>query len=86
MTHWSECPETLPEIFEHSERYGDGKDFWTNYLAKVASMDPHQRAGELAAFDRKMPADIRPSRENAELISKRRELGALHDLLRNAGQ
>ena len=83
--HWSFSNDRLPDILDNSERY-TGADYWENYLGGVSKMNVQQRAEELVAWDRKMSDEVTPSRQTAELISKRRELQALHDLLKSVGR
>jgi hypothetical protein len=87
MAHWSDDDSRLGEILDRTERYtASGPEYWEAYIAGVAVMPAQKRAEELVAWDRKLESETAVTRETAELISKRRELGRLHDMLKSVGR
>jgi hypothetical protein len=73
--------ENLDEYFSNLDNYHGG---WDAYRQNFLKESPQVRVGELAAFDKLLAEEYRPTRQTAEYITKRRELGDLHDLLTRA--
>jgi hypothetical protein len=78
--------DTLRELLERTEKY-DGPGYWEKYKENYFMKLPaDQRVAELAGWDRLLEKEVQPSRETADLITRRREIGALDSLLRRAGR
>jgi hypothetical protein len=77
--------EDLGEFFAELEYHG-GWDGPGGYLDRFSAHPPEGRAVEMSCYDKLMEAQHRPTRETAEYITKRRQLGDLDDLLRRAGR
>jgi hypothetical protein len=73
--------ESLGEFFQEIETYHGG---WDGYRQKFLTYPPNNRVIELSAFDQLLGAEHRPTRQTAEYITKRRELGDLDAMLRRA--
>jgi len=49
-------------------------------------MDPAQRVAELIEWDKLLEFETKPSRDTADLITRRREISDLDNLLRRVGK
>ena len=75
--------ESLDEFFTEIENYHGG---WNEYRQKFLSYPPANRAIELTAYDKLLENEHKVTREHAEWVMKRRELGDLHELLKRANR
>jgi hypothetical protein len=76
--------DTLREFLERSESFDE--NYWSTYQSDFAKLDAPGRTAELALWHRLMEEETKPDRVTAELISKRRSLADLDNLLRRAGR
>ena len=76
--YWS-----LDEFMTEIDNYYGG---WNAYREKFLSYPPNNRVIELSAYDKLLEAEHRPTRQTAEYITKRRELGDLDSMLRRVGR
>lgn len=76
----------LHEIFDNLQKYSDDNVFDQFRDAEFFRYGPTERVQVLMGWDRLMEAETKPSRDHAELIAKRRELVAMHQLLESAGR
>ena len=75
--------ESLDSFFTELENHYGGWPAFRNYFLHCP---PQARITDLSAYDQLLEGEIRPSREHAEYIAKRRELGDLHDMMLRAGR
>jgi hypothetical protein len=71
------------DFFHDIETYKGG---WDWYREKFLRHSEDQRIIELTAYDKLLEGETAPSRQTAEYIQKRRELGDLHELLKRGGR
>ena len=76
----------IKEIFDGLQKYMDDNVFDQFRDAEFFRYGPTERVQVLMGWDRLMEAETKPSRDHAELIAKRRELVAMHQLLERAGR
>jgi hypothetical protein len=74
---------SLDEFMTELDNYHGG---WEQYRDKFLRYEPNNRVIELTAFDKLLEQERQPTRQTAEYITKRRELGTIHDLLKPAGR
>ena len=70
--------DSLDEFMTEIDTYHNG---WEGYKAKFFQYPPDNRVIELTAFDALLEQEYAPTRQTAEYIQKRRELGDIHSLL-----
>ena len=76
----------IQELLDSVGKYFDG-DTFDRFKTEEFFRYPHDyRVQILMGWDRMMQQEIRPTRETASLISKKRELDDLHALLSRAGR
>jgi hypothetical protein len=76
----------LHEIFDGLQKYMDDNVFDAFKSKEFFHYGPDVRIAVLTGWDRLMEHESKPSRATAELISKRRELVDLHELLSRGGR
>ena len=76
--------DTLREFLERSESFDE--NYWSTYQSDFAKLDAPGRTAELALWHRLMEEEVKGDRITAELITKRRSLTDLDNLLRRAGR
>lgn len=77
--------ERLGEIFDSYQKYSD-VDVFDKFKRDFLRYSPEVRLEVLTAYDRKMEFETKPTRDHAELISRKRELDDLDRLLKKAGR
>jgi hypothetical protein len=80
--------DTLRELLERTEKYSPhGENYWEMYKTDhFMKMDPAQRVAELIEWDKLLEFETKPSRDTADLITRRREISDLDNLLRRVGK
>ena len=80
--------ESMEEYRDRVVRYhnADFEDAFRNLKNDFVKAAPHQRIGWLQGWDNALSQEYRPSRDHAEWLAKRRELGDLHEVLKRAGR
>jgi hypothetical protein len=76
----------LHEIFDGLQKYMNDDVFDSFKTKEFFHYGPDMRIAVLTGWDRLMEQEIKPTRATAELISKRRELVDLHELLSRGGR
>jgi hypothetical protein len=59
---------------------------WSDYRTVFSAMSPEHRRGDLLTIDNHLATELKPTRETAAMISQRRQLGDIDDLLRRSGR
>jgi hypothetical protein len=76
----------LHEVFHGLQKYMDDNVFDAFKSKEFFHYGPDMRIAVLSGWDRLMEQETKPTRDTAELISKKRELDDLHKLLERAGR
>jgi hypothetical protein len=76
----------LQEVFDSLQKYAREDVFDSFRDQTFFRYSPEERIIVLTGWDRMMAEETKPSRATAELISKKRELDAMHELLSRAGR
>jgi hypothetical protein len=74
--------ENLDDFSRELEHFGG----WDSYRYRFLNCTPDNRAVELACFDKLLEGEHRVTREHAEFLTKRREIGDLHNMLLRVGR
>jgi hypothetical protein len=76
----------IKDIFDGLQKYMDDDVFDRFRDAEFFRYSPDQRIAVLMGWDRLMDQETKLTRDHAELIAKRRELVAMHQLLERGGR
>jgi hypothetical protein len=82
----------MSDLLEHLTEYSDfnpDEQAWAVYKNRFLASTPDHRQAEMRAFDQFVDTHdkfSRPTREAADVLARRRELGDLHALARKAGR
>jgi hypothetical protein len=76
----------LHEVFDSLQKYAREDIFDAFKTKEFFRYSPDMRVAVLSGWDRLMEQETKPSRATAELISKKRELDDLHNLLIRGGR
>jgi hypothetical protein len=76
--------ESLDEFFTDIENYYGGYGAYRDRF--VCQYTPENRVIDLAAFDKLLANEHRVTRQHAEWVTRRRELGDIHNSLLRSGR
>ncbi|MFY9839102.1 MAG: hypothetical protein WAK55_22025 [Xanthobacteraceae bacterium] len=77
----------LQEILDSASKYYWNEDAFSDFRDReFFRYGPDMRVAVLQGWDKLMQEETKPTRETASLISKKRELDAMHQLLSKAGR
>jgi hypothetical protein len=75
--------DDLDQFFTELNNFHGGYDAYRDRFVRASA---EARAAELIGFDKLIENEHKPTREHAEWVTKRRQLGDLHNLLLRGGR